>query len=599
MTRRVLSLGGVSALPAAAIVAGLVGFGGVVGACGQATDTPHVAVATNLTLPKGVLAKVTKLTLTVLEGSVTCDEAVGQTALPGGPTGANEIARRDLGTTGCAAGIRFCGDLSLDRSDAMRVFSAVAKGDGDTTLAIGCATAKVDLDALPVAIKMFRFIAPAKCGDDVIQPTEQCEPGNSAVCDDTCTSKELLLSTGSSQTGTATGGPDDKTSPFLLWPQQSGTPGRFFAFYTDRATAGSKPDIALRAMSADLSPIGAGESPALSAGSIYLPNGPTFPAPAAPFTQTAPQAAFLKGRYYVVFEDDNTPAARPGIDIHLRSMDSALVAEQGASALGINGGPAGTGGTSGEGELLIQSNPVIAAGPKDRLFIAWEDAAGKITGRTLSPPATLGNQNDISTGNGNKGVSVAATSTGWVAVWQSGTGVKLRIVNEDATPQGSEQTVNDTGSVTGRPRVASLPDGRFAVTWSAGGDIFMQRYDAKGSKIAGDQASAINDVLKAGDQTTPSIAGTSGVGGSYVVVWLDAASGSVQGRMLGGDAGFLFNNVNGQSTEFQASRSEGRRRANPVVAAGGSGPFVGIAWEDQTAAGTAGIVARRFPLPSE
>ena len=119
-------------------------------------------------------------------------------------------------------------------------------------------------------------------------------------------------------------------------------------------------------------------------------------------------------------------------------------------------------------------------------------------------------------------MSVAATTTGWVAVWQSGTGIKLRVVNEDGTPQGSEQTVNEGGTVTERPRVASLPDGRFAVTWSAGGDVFVQRYDAKGAKVAGDQASPVNDVVKDGEQITPSIASTSAAGGSYVVAWLDA-----------------------------------------------------------------------------
>ena len=597
MFRRVLSLG----LPGAVLLSGL---GGLVPACGETEGGTRVAVVTNLALPKGVLGRVSKITLAVLEGSVTCDDTVGQTALPGGTSGARTIASRDLGTTGCAAGVRFCGDLTVDKSDAPRVFSAVAKGEGDATLAIGCATATVNQDALPVAIKMFRFIEPANCGDGVVQPTEQCDPtppGATATCDATCTTKELLLSVGSSITKTSTGGPGDKTKPFLLWPQQSGVQGRFFAFYTDRAVAaGGKPEVALRAMSDDLSPVSAADGPALSAGSIYLPNGPTFPADPAPFTQASPQAAFLKGKYYVVFEDDNTPPALPGIDIHLRSMkEGTLEAEQLASALGINGGPAGTGGTSGGGEALIQSNPAIAAGPKDRLFIAWQDEGqGKIAGRTLSPPATLGSQNDLSTGNGNKGVSVAATGSGWVAVWQSGTGIKLRVVNEDGTPQGSEQTVNDSGSVSERPRVASLADGRFAVTWSAGGDIFVQRYDAKGAKIPGDQAASVNDVVKAGDQTTPSIAGTSAVGGSYVVVWLDGPSSNVQGRMLGGTSGFLFNNVNGQSTEFQASRSGTRERANPSVAAGGSGPFVAIAWEDKSTTGP-GIVARRFPIPSE
>ncbi len=577
-------------------------FGAIAtGACAETSEAPRVAIQTNLTLPKGVLDKVAKLSLTVLEGSVTCDATAGQTTLPGGPSGAKEVAKRDLATTGCAAGVKFCGDITVEKSDVLRVFSAVAKGPDDATLALGCAEAKVDQDTLPLAIKMFRYLAPPDCSDTIIQPTEQCAPGGTAACDATCQTKELLLSVGSTQNGTQTGTAGDKTDPYLLWPAgaASGTQGRFFAFYTDKAVTGSgNVEVSLRAMTADLSPIGAGESPALAAGSIYLPNGPTFPAPPAPFAQSAPSAAFLNGKYYVVFQDD-TRTTQTGQDIHLRSMDAALVAEQGATPLGINGGPAGTGGTSGAGEAAIQGVPSIAAGPQGRMFIAWEDAGqGKIAGRTLSPPGTLGNQNDLSTGNGNKGVSVAATTTGWVAVWQSGTGIKLRVVNEDGTPQGSEQTVNEGGTATERPRVASLPDGRFAVTWSAGGDVFAQRYDAKGAKISGDQASAINDVVKDGDQMTPSIASTTSAGGSYVVAWLDAGTSHVRARMLGGSSGFLFNNVNGQSSEFQASRTEGRTRANPAVTSGGSGPFVAIGWEDKSSMG-AGIIVRRFPLPSE
>jgi hypothetical protein len=586
MLRRVLSLS-LRSLPALAALAG-------VSSCAETHDAqPNVAVATDLTLPKGLLDKVTKLSLTVLEGNVTCDEAAGQTALPAGNDGATEIAKRELATTGCAAGVKFCGDVSIAQSDAVRVFSAVATAADDTTLALGCAQATVNQDALPIAIKMFRYLAPADCGDAVLQPTEQCLPGGTAVCDNTCQTKEILLSVGSTQTGTQTGVAGDKTDPDLLWPAQSGTQGRFFAFYTDRAVSGSNNvEVSLRAMADDLSPISASESPALAAGSLYLPNGPTFPAPPAPRQQSAPSAAFLNGKYYVAFQDDTGTST--GLDIHLRSMDVALVADQTTAApLGINGG------TDGAGEPAIQGVPSLAAGPSDRLFIAWEDAGqGKIAGRTLAPPSTLGNQNDISTGTGNKGVSVAATSSGWVAVWQSGTGIKLRVVNADGTPQGSEQTVNDSGSVNERPRVASLSDGRFAVTWSSGGDVFVQRYDATGAKIPGDQASPVNDVVTDGDQITPAIAGTPAAGGSYTVAWLDVSSNHIHARHLGGTAGFLFNNVNGQSSEFQASRTESRTRANPAVAAGGSGPFVGIAWEDKSGTG-AGIVARRFPLPSE
>ncbi len=589
MLRRVSSLG----LPAAVFVPVLVAALALAPACGTSTDTVQVAVNPSLVLPRGVLDKVVKLRLTVLEGSVTCDTTIGQTMLPGGTDAAKQIAQRDLGTTNCVAPAKFCGDLDIEKSEATRVFSAEAKGDGDTTLAIGCASLVVNSDAVPVPIKMFRFIAPSVCGDMVIQPTEQCEttPTNSATCDSTCTTKEILLSTGSTQTGTSTGTVGDKSDPFFLWPSTSGKSGRFFAFFTDRAVPGSNFEVSLRGMTDDLSPIGATEFPALNAGSIFLPNDKAvFPPEPAPRRQQTPQAAALNGKFYVVFEDDTGTAS--GIDIHLRSMNEALEAEQTATPLGING-------TNGVGEPVVQQAPAIAAGPMGRLFVAWENVGtGSIAGRTLTPPATLGNQQDISTGNANSGVSLAATPTGWVAVWQSGTAVKLRVLNQDGLPQGSDQTVNESGSVVQRPRVASLADGRFAVTWASAGDIFMQRYDAKGSKIAGDQSVAINDVVKDGEQNTPSIAGTTAVGGSYVAVWLDAASSNVQGRMLGGSAGFLFNNVNGQSTEFQASRSTGRERANPVVTAGGSGPFVAIGWEDKTSPG-AGIIARRFPLPSE
>ena len=165
MLRRVLSFG----LPALGL-----GFVCVGVACGEGGDVPRVAVAANFVMPKGVLDRVSTLTLTVREGSVACDPAVGETSFPDGPGAATEIARRDLGTTDCAAGARFCGELSLPKSDVSRVFSAEAKGEGLATLAVGCASATVNQDALPIAIKMFRFLAPATCGDRILHPPAQC-----------------------------------------------------------------------------------------------------------------------------------------------------------------------------------------------------------------------------------------------------------------------------------------------------------------------------------------------------------------------------------------------------------------------------------------
>lgn len=553
--------------------------------CARDEDT-RVAIVTKLTAPRALLTRATKLELRVLEGgTVACDDTKG---LVSNETGAREIAKQDLGDAGCAANVRFCGNVSVEKSDALRVFAATAKDASNATLAVGCASAKVEQDTLPLAIQMFRYLEPAVCGDGTVQPTEQCEPPGTPLCDDGCQSNEILLSLGSAQNNTDTGGPNDKTDPSFLWPSGTGNGGRFLAFFTDKQTgANNNTDVGIRAMADDLSALAS--PPALAKGSIFLSNGTGFPPQAAPLRQSMPQAAFLGGKYWVVFQDDNSPSSF-GLDIHLRSLDDVLQSDQGVDPLVVNGST---------GEAGIQASPSIAAG-KTRLLIAWEDSgAGKIVGRTLTPPASFGSQNDISTGNANAQPSVATTSSGFVTVWKSGTGIRFRALNEDGTPQGTDAAVSEGGSDFDRPRVASLPDGRFAVAWSAGGDVFVQRFDAKGAKIAGDQDRPINDQLVDGDQVGAVIAATPAAGGSYVVAWLDKASGHVRARFLGGSSGFLFNNVNGQSTEFQASRVEGRSRTNPAVAVGGAGPFVAIGWEDTGAAPNAGILARRFPLPSE
>jgi hypothetical protein len=561
--------------------------------CGDAAQAPRVQVATSLLMPRALLDRVTKLTITVLEGDAACDVATGKVT-PG--TAREIVTKRALGTSGCAAGAKFCGELTIDKSDAVRVFSATGTGDGDAVLATGCASAKVDADAVPVAIKMVRFLSPAVCGDGTLQPTEQCEPGGSALCDETCQSNELLLSVGASANKTSTGVVGDKTSPSLLWPTGSAAAGWFYAFYTDRATGfPNNSDVAMRVMGDDLSALSSPPAPvAFATASLFLPNGSNsgaLPPTAAPYQQSLPKAALASGVLWVAFQDEDVPQGN-GVDVHLRSMDVRGVPVQGLVPIGVNG-------AAGAGEAGIQGAPAIAGSAKGRVFVAWEDATGgKIAGRTVTSgtPPTLGTQNDLSTNTGNVHVSVAPTTSGWVAVWQSGTGIKLRVVNEDGTPQGAELLVNDGAAQAEKPEVASLPDGRFAVTWSAGGDVFVQRYDAKGAKVAGDQASPVNDRVTAGTQGSVAITSTSAAGGSYVLAWLDEDTGHVRARMLGGDRGFLFNNVDGQASEFQASRVDGRTRATPSVIAGGSGPYVAVGWEDRT---SGGIVVRRLPVPTE
>jgi hypothetical protein len=385
------------------------------------------------------------------------------------------------------------------------------------------------------------------------------------------------------------GVPSPSGPAFLLWPAQTGDPGRFFAFFTSTS---ANADVAMRVLDATMEPV---STPSVAAQAMLAPNDSnTFPPQAILGNQSHAAAAFENGLYWYVFVDDTN-----GPDIRLRSFDHQLDAQQGA------GSPIGVNGPGGAGEPNVQDSPAIAVGPGGLLFLAWRDQngpnAGQIMGRTYDPSnGTLGTETQISSGSGNQEVAVAATSKGWVAVWDDGTQVKLRAIASNGTPSGGEIAVSDAthSGTQDHPSLAVLAGDASAVVWadhggSQGADVFVQRFDANLVPIANDQANPINDVVRAGDQLAPAIAGSSSAGGSYVAAWLDAASGNVRARVLDANGGFLFNSVDGQSSEFQASLAPGAQRANPAVAIGGSGPYVAIGWDDGS-----NVYARRFPAPT-
>jgi hypothetical protein len=547
----------------------------------------------DLVAPRALLERATTLAISVLEGEVSCDEKTGVVSRAKEAGKVRTVAERALAATGCAAGARFCGDVPVEKSATPRVFAATARDAAGAAVAIGCTTAKVDQERLALRIRLLRYLEPAVCGDGRIQPTEQCEPGGSELCDDACRTKEILLSAAAAGNGTSAGTAGDKGAAFALWPEGADASGRFLVFFSDAAAPDKRPHVALATRAPDFTRDAA---PGLSEGAIFLPTTATFPPTAPAGAQASPAAAFAGGTYVVAYESDDGDATTS--DIRVRLLSTTLAPDLDTGALRVNG-------AAGAGETGAQAAPAAAAGPKGRVFVAWEDRGqGKIGGRVLTLPKTLGSQNDLSTGTGNASVSVAATSAGWVAVWQSATGIKLRVVNEDGTPQGAEQIVSEVAAAAEGPRVAALADGRFVVAFTAGGDVYAQRYDAKGAKMPGDQAAPVNDLVSEGTQSQVAVATSNAASGSFVLAWVDEASGHVRARMLGGTAGFLFNPVDGQASEFQASRDDGaaagatKKRAKPSVAAGGAGPFVAIVWEDQSDA-SPGIFGRRFPLGVE
>lgn len=567
------------------------GISTIVAACGT-DDKVRVNVSPTLLFPHALLDNVTKLTVTVYEAKdgAMCDptgSAAGNTSKP--------ITTKDLTSGSCAGGGKFCGDLQVVESENVRVFGAAGFSVSGAQVVVGCGTAKVNQDALPLTITMKRFVKPAVCGNSVVESTEQCEPKGSTtdpLCDETCHTKEVLLSNGKGTVGgTSSGRPGDKQRPFFLWPAASGAPGRFMAFFGDKSPP-SFTHATMRVLSDSFQPFSA-QGPEMRDFSFFLPNnGTSFPPTAEPNSQFSPTAASIGAKYYVAYEDDGAGS----IDIRLRSMDSLLTPDQAAAtAIGING-------AGGAGEPGIQSLPSMAASSNGLLFLAWQDAAGIIRGRTFDPGgAPLGAQRDISTGSTSKRPVIASNGSGWVAVWESGADVKVRSIGADGAPIGVEQTVNDASHSGNQshPSVAALADGRFAVTWAGNSDIFVQRYGSNTMPTSGDQSARINNLVADGDQSSPVIAASTAVGGSFVVAWTDAASGHIRARLVGGSSGFLFNNVDAQNGEFQASVDDGRTRANPAAVVGGAGAAVAIGWEDNTSDGRAGVYGRRFPLPSE
>jgi hypothetical protein len=276
--------------------------------------------------------------------------------------------------------------------------------------------------------------------------------------------------------------------------------------------------------------------------------------------------------------------------------------------------PVGVNGSAGDGEADFQGFPAMAGGPNNAVYVVWQASPtgqpgtpGQIQGRLVTQFGIIDpTQYPISGAVNCQQPSVVGTTQGWVVTWQDQGNIKLRVINNLGAPALPEVQVNKAPRINGiqaHPTVASIDGARFAIAWedqgaSGGTDIVVQRFDANGAPIANDQALAVNDVVTMGNQTTPSIAATTGTTGGFIVTWVDQASGHVRARYLGGSSGYLLNYVDASLHEFQASVVDGHTRANPAVTVGGAGPSVVIAWEDADPTNP-GIFARKFPIPTQ
>lgn len=561
---------------------------GVLVAC-SGNDSVQVGIAPSLVFPKGLLDGVTRVSVTVYDGAAgaTCDPKTGVAK------GGSPLASKDLGTSGCAAGAKFCGDLQLEKSDDSRIFGAQAfNASSSTPVASGCTQATVNQDTLSVKIQMLRYVPPATCGGNPSPVPVQCaSPGSDSdlVCGANCLSKEIYLSQGDLST---TSDNRQKAKPVFLWPV--GAQSKFIGYWGDRSPAG-RTQVAMRIMSDDLHAF-ADQGPGVEKGSFFLPGDPSgsFPPLGQPQSQFNPTAVIAGAKVYVAFEDNEFGTT--AINLRTQNLAELIKSDQPSQ------NPVKISDAAG----VAQANPSMALSGS-KVLVAWENGSNVV--------AKVIDTNGALSGGGNCGAACSAqktlgagkspvvvgTSSGWLVAYQSGSDIKLLPVDAAGT-SGAEVKVND-GSHSGNqehPGVAVLPDGKVAVVWAdtgapSGAGIFVQRFDASLKPVSGDQTVRINDA-SLGDQSFPTVAAGSNF---FVAAWVDNASGHVRARLLDGTTGFLFNSVSGQSTDFQASVEDGHARTSPAIAVGGAGPYLAIGWQDDTGAPGSykGVFVRRFPNP--
>ncbi len=545
------------------------GFGVSLVACASATLEPvQLRFVPSALGGQSLVGRLTTIALDIYaeDTGVACTSSGDATGLAVAPE-PTALVQAELGSENCPGGARFCGSLELEQSSAPRVFVARGLDETGAVFARACATVTLDRDAVDVDLVFQRALAIPTCGNNVLEAPETCEGDITDACDTECNSRELVVSTGASPNGTVNGEGARKTAPTLAT-----TADAVVVLYTDRTSASQDGEVALRVMTPAL---GAPTSPPMLATSFFLPTA-TAPGTAAPGTQENPAACVAGNSLLVAFE-----SAGAGADVSLRALSTASYAS-GAQLLLSGDADVGTAGD--------QRFPAIACSATGGLTV-WRDVtSGRVLGRKITLPATLGRVQELGGASDGSKVSVVRRNGGWVAAWDAGRQIRYRVMGEDGTPSGGELTL-EGDAVRGAPRLAALEDGRVALAFTEGEDaargVRLQRFDVDG-RLFGEPV-----VVSEGDGAeSPFVVGATAAGGAYAVVWL--TGNTVMARYLGGDAGTLLNPLTSTEDSFAASVVEGRTRTALTAAVLGS--TLQIAWHDAAADG--GIVMRLLPVPT-
>jgi len=542
-------------------------------------------------VPQALLDQVDSMKLYVVGASdeLACDDATGK--VTSDITTAEGVQvfdlRRGTQAAPCPEGAVYCSEEITLPTDASRtlVFQAVGYRQ-QATYAVGCRAAAVNSNPFYVDLVMHRYIPTAVCGNGTLEPGEQCEgtggppAADDPMCDTTCRSRELLLSSdnksGSQQILNAP--PQSKSQVELAWAP--GAP--LHAVFQD--TNGN--EVNYRQLLPDMGRV---TSPAVLAGQIRLPcvgcgSVPGFDQRAS--IQKAPAIGLIQGGSFVVAYEDSRKST-PGqnnLSLTLISGDAKFPTADEVYFDTTTG-------------VKRSSSPSVAGGPPGTALAVWIDGdTGAMRGRIynnsagwLASPITFAD-------SGCSEARVVGWNAGWTVVWRGFSTDPDDIVMADVSAAGvtaNRKLVNDkSAGVQSQPAIALTPSGEMLVAWRDGGAIYMQRYDKYGTKVPGDQSAPVNTD---GVGENVAVAGSSLNEGFYAIAW--QAGGKIRGRFVDVAGGYLFNSVDGQDGPFEVGidATQGPRTM-PSVAIGGGG-YVAFAWQDDSQ-DHPGIYARRFPLPA-
>lgn len=535
-------------------------------------ETPVTGIGLSMSAPQGVLDEATAIKLSVFDSTGhTCNADGTVDEIPA------EAQKFDLKSSGCDSGVKWCGEITLDRDDSTQLFYVEAT-NSTGLLGQGCATKKIDQDPIEVSVKIVRHVEPACCGNGTIEAGELCDNGGDdtcggttadAVCQADCSTKEVLVDDNGS--GGVANGQGHLAMAFT--PGEGQLSGGLRAVYNYSAT---QKDIGYRLLQADLSPV------------------------SEPATFAQAHRIFVRctGMDALPVNDQYSPAIAPlgsgAVVAYISSEQQPLKFYAMVWATNKQGCSDTISGTLVSNGVDNVDDIDVATGPSDTALVVFQQN-GKVLGRTFD--GTSVGASILTLSDTGARPRVAGGTKGWVVTYEasgggdSDGGVFYRRVS--ATGEASNPVLVNakTSGKQDQPDVATTADGSLAVAFRSGGDVYLQRFSASDEPVGGDQDAALH-ADAAGEQAAPAIAAGTG-GDFYAVAW---ESGSeIRARFAGIAGGFLFNNVSGQNDDFVVTPKGFTEPRGPAIAASDS---VAFGWGDQKAAAP-GLYVRRFPLPKQ